>query len=142
MNMDDDAMYHGIRNAEDEAAHATWLEQHGPQAQTPAVTGVISSGTLRPQDLIPAFIATLEALDPQFAGLAALHEQLKGDMDWDSEDTADLIADLMDGIHDALPEGWAFGTVEGDGACFHIWEDEDYWVEMAERRIEDHLDGL
>jgi hypothetical protein len=104
-------------------------------------TEVISEGTLRPQDVIPAMMGLLERLD---AGRA---ERLRGEYDIDFEDSlegvdeevlSELWTELDTAINDELPEGFHFGASDGDGACFGVWsqyvtndpvvEDRKKWV--------------
>lgn len=92
----------------------------------------ISHGTLRPQDLIPAFIDALSSHFP------AAYEQImlapfplipafvqdEGDSSWwwDSEDAQYLLEDLLDRLNECAPEGFYFGTHPGDGSDFGFWE--------------------
>lgn len=96
--------------------------------ETPfALAGSISTGTLRDIDLIPRFMATLRTLDPATADtfteraqseLTVIAETGHGD--------GELVAELIDALDNAAPEGWSFGSHEGDGADFGFWRlDED-----------------
>ena len=96
-------------------------------------TGSVSSGTLRSVDLAPAFLSLLEDVDPNIIGTPRHDAFVKDvarivatDGEWDGE--GEVIASLDDHINAALPEGLRFGTIEGDGAEFGIWEydPEDY----------------
>jgi hypothetical protein len=92
----------------------------------PTITGVISEGTLRNSDLIPAFARVLATLDPNHPSgpeFVVQIEKIARTAAWDSEEADFLLADLQDGIAEAMPEGWHFGTHEGDGACFGIFQD-------------------
>ncbi len=88
------------------------------------LAGSISTGTLRPQDLIPRFFDTLAVVDP------TAHNTLNPDvhvalnqLDADEyTDVDDLLASLIDALDDAAPEGYRFGAHEGDGADFGFWE--------------------
>jgi hypothetical protein len=95
----------------------------------------ISHGTMRPQDLIPAFLGALESIDPdgyEQVMLAPFGVILAYVMDegeaspwWDSEDAADVVAQLFDTLDAAAPEGFYFGAHPGDGCDYGFWEIED-----------------
>lgn len=98
---------------------------------TPPITGSISHGTLRSEDLLPAFLATLGELDRDAAHALAFEvgETLMALFDGREgaeEDAGWLMERLDDRISEVLPPGWYFGTIEGDGADFGIWQDEEY----------------
>ena len=94
-------------------------------------TGTVSYGTLRPQDLIPAFIDALAEVAP------AAHEQLlalpfafipswveeEGDGCewWDSEECQWKLASLIEALEEHAPEGCYFGAHPGDGTDFGFW---------------------
>lgn len=98
-------------------------------------TGTISWGTLRPEDLIPAFMGELERRDPTAASavtneyseegwpysMAGLHY---GDpfADVQEELAPYLMEDLFNALNEAAPEGCYFGASEGDGTDFGYWE--------------------
>ena len=88
---------------------------------TPAITGSISHGTLRSQDLGVAFLTTLQILDP--AAAATLDLVALG-IDWDSDEGAELLDSLEEAINETLPEGWHFGAHEGDGSDLGIWQED------------------
>ena len=105
------------------------------QIDPPAITGSVSHGTLRSEDLLPAFLATLFILDPKHDSMAVLRDEVDDVLarlaadpldDKANEDASELINEvLIDAINDALPRGWYFGANEGDGADFGVWQDED-----------------
>jgi hypothetical protein len=95
------------------------------------VSNSISHGTLRQEDLIPTFTATLKLLAPE----PTIRE---ADLIAEAEGWADTPADLLDSalhaenggyilneLTDALdnlaPEGFYFGAHEGDGSDFGFW---------------------
>jgi hypothetical protein len=92
---------------------------------TPTITGPISEGTLRSEDLLPAFLNTLAALRPTDDltndRIAVADALLRISEDRDHWLASEVIIDLDDKINAALPYGWYFGANEGDGACFGIW---------------------
>ena len=90
-------------------------------------TGPVSEGTLLATDLAPAFLSLLEDVDPNIIGTPRHDAFVKDvarivatDGEWDGE--GEVIASLDDHINAALPEGLRFGTIEGDGACWGVFE--------------------
>lgn len=110
---------------------------------------IVSEGTLRPEDLIPAFAEALRerrgeivraagrSLTPRQAVLVKWIDQVLeviypwlNDPEyfrvamacWHLEDLTDLLADLLG---EAAPEGYYFGAHEDDGACFGFWPIDD-----------------
>jgi hypothetical protein len=92
----------------------------------------ISNGTLRTQDLIPAYLRALRELAPaayqQIAvpgcGFSAFPSYAQEDSDsdwWHSDDAYSLLESLSDALSENAPEGFYFGAHEGDGACFGFW---------------------
>lgn len=84
--------------------------------------GTVSHGTLRPEDLIPKFGEALRDLSPRHWRLFVRDQ---------SDDMQENVVQLMDLLDLAAPEGYHFGTHEGDGSDFGFWKDED-----------DNLDGV
>lgn len=92
----------------------------------------IIHGTLRPQDLIPAFLDALSVAGPDayaqlvmgpFGAVPAYVFDEGDDSDWwTSEAATDLIAQLEEALNEAAPEGHYFGSHPGDGADFGFWE--------------------
>ena len=97
--------------------------------------GTVSHGTMRPQDLIPAFLDILRDVD------GAAHEQYmlmpfgpvpshvmdEGDDSewWQSEDALWILQDLFDALDAASPEGFYFGAHPGDGSDYGFWRIEE-----------------
>lgn len=98
-------------------------------------TGTVIEGTLRPQDLIPAFLDALREANPD--GYAQLviapfgpvpsYVMDEGDSSgwWDSEDASALIESLTEALDESAPEGYYFGAHPGDGSDFGFWRIED-----------------
>ena len=84
--------------------------------------GSVSCGTLRPEDLIPAFADVLESLDANGA-YAALVREAGESMDIDAQDS--ILDDLRDALESFAPPYGYFGTLEGDGADFGFWPSHD-----------------
>jgi len=75
--------------------------------------GSVSTGTLRIEDLIPAFRNALAATGN--SGSLALHEP--------PVDDRDELATLEIALQEACPPFVYFGSLEGDGADFGFWVD-------------------
>lgn len=98
---------------------------------------VVSAGSLRPQDLIPAWLDTLRELAPAAydqlmtpgAGFPAVPSYADEDHDsewWQSDECSWLLNEtLFDALNEHAPEGYHFGSHEGDGACFGFWRTEE-----------------
>ena len=96
-------------------------------------TGSVSTGTLRAQDLAPAFFDLLGDVNPDLVG-TDWWEQMQRDVarivasGGDLENAPEIIERIEDEINYWLPEGLYFGAHEGDGSDFGIWQDEiNYW---------------
>ena len=101
-----------------------------PEVRETLKNEIISSGTHRPQDLIPAFFAVLEQVAPALAH--RLEKPPPGALDddedpfWASDDAYFLLnEDLFNWLQVVAPEGFYFGSHPGDGACFGFWEIEE-----------------
>ena len=86
--------------------------------------GSISSGTMRAEDLIPAFIAAIPDDDRR-----ASYEMELAALDFEDGDQQEDMDDLLDRLFDVLgeycPEGYYFGAHPGDGADYGVWAVED-----------------
>ena len=100
--------------------------------------GSVSHGTLRPQDLMPAFLSALADLRQPIPGNieATKYMEYVGDMFttaaideddefWDSEEVQFDMDDLIEALNNNLPPFVYFGTLEGDGSDFGFWVDRD-----------------
>ena len=94
--------------------------------------GILIEGTLRPQDLIPAFLDTLRQAAPAAydqvmfgAGHSFIPSYALGDEDadwWDSEDAFWALESLTEALDDrAQQDGMYFGPLETDPACWGFW---------------------
>lgn len=105
-----------------------------------APLGEVPSGTMRTEDLIPAFLDVLMMHAPaRYAELSA-DEPTWGDADDDYADPEDASAWLNDVLWPAMeelaPPFAYFGASEGDGACYGYWPDID-GLEQAARWNDD-----
>jgi len=84
---------------------------------------VLSSGTLRPEDLIPCFASALGSFLP-----ASLARDIRRWSAGGFEEylvpfaEAEILEQLDEELQRLAPEGCYFGAHEGDGACFGFWE--------------------
>ncbi len=92
----------------------------------------ISSGTLRPQDTIPAMLDALRELAPAAyeqvvspgCGFSAFPSYAQDDHSsewWQSDDCDSLVASLDDALNEHAPDGYHYGSNEGDGASLGFW---------------------
>jgi len=85
----------------------------------------VSHGTLREQDLIPAFEGVLDAAGVEYDRPQAVDKLLESQplTDEEMEEIGfylnETLFDLLNGI---APEGTCFGSHEGDGSDFGFWE--------------------
>jgi hypothetical protein len=94
-----------------------------PETRTYPPIGTVSEGTMRPEDLIPAFLGVIEQYAPdRYADLCADFD----DTAWDDVDL-EFLSEFLDelfGIMDEIAAPYTyFGASEGDGACYGFWPD-------------------
>jgi hypothetical protein len=103
---------------------------------------IVSSDTLRLEDLLPSYWSAVESLaqltgkaSPIAADTLADLEKLVGEdsseADWNDELACQLLEELTDCLQELAPCGFGFGSQEGDGACFGFWLSED-WQDAME----------
>ena len=86
--------------------------------------GSISTGTLRPEDLLPTFARELERHAPDHALVTAADDILNRlPDDWDGGGASELINQIQDELQNHCPPFVIFGSLEGDGADFGYWPD-------------------
>ena len=90
--------------------------------------GTVIHGTLRDEDLLPAFadeLVRVRASDTDHAVLVddARHPEV---FTTDTYTAADIVNDLMDALSEYAPAHIYFGSIEGDGADFGWWADLDF----------------
>lgn len=102
------------------------------------IEGTVIHGTLRPEDLIPAFWAALEDIAPEtaYARLDGTYgeeintanmgeEALERYREFYGQDAAQHLSEaiemLMDDLSANAAPGYYFGTLEGDGSDFGFW---------------------
>jgi len=99
--------------------------------------GTLIHGTLRDEDLLQAFSDELARIDePKFREVIKADAHLFAEsanltteeiVEELGEYVTDVINDLMDALNEYAPDGYYFGSIEGDGSDFGFWaiEDED-----------------
>lgn len=101
--------------------------------------GTVSHGTMRAEDLIPAFLSVLEDLapdryrsmisgdDPQDAAvIACLTVDGRGEITDDLlEHASEMLHWLFDELDTCAPDGYYFGSHPGDGSDYGFWQVED-----------------
>ena len=83
--------------------------------------GSISTGTLRPEDLLPTFARELERHAPDHAMVTAAYAIQV----YDDGGASELINEIQAELQNYCPPFVTFGTLEGDGADFGFWPDMD-----------------
>ena len=86
--------------------------------------GTVIHGTLRTQDLIPAFLKELNKTDDTLPAD-------EGDLWWYSEEAQEMVNYLIDELDEKSPPYTYFGASEGDGSAF------GYWPELSAYSVED-----
>lgn len=97
---------------------------------------IISEGTFRIQDLLPKYLNILRDIAPEeyqqlmipACGFSCIPSYVLEDEDdewWNSESAAFLMESIIDIISNHTPEGYYFGSHEGDGACIGFWSNSD-----------------
>ncbi len=105
--------------------------------KTQYILGSVSSGTMREEDLIPAFLDCLEQLDP------AMKDHYKSEVEEieameDEDEKLDAMSmflneDLFNALDQYAPPYFYFGSHPGDGADYGFW--------LSDESLED-FDGL
>ena len=81
--------------------------------------GSISTGTLKPADLMATYESTLEAMLSPTDFSIAIESIYRHDED------SDMVCAYEDALQALCPPFVYFGTLEGDGADFGFWPDRD-----------------
>lgn len=114
-----------------------------------ATFGSMSSGTMRPEDLIPVFGEALEWLangtNPDHAALAEQASDYDRELiTEETQDEDDLLHELFEALQEYAPAYAYFGASEGDGADYGYWLSPDFEHEFEGAKISDpaELDSL
>lgn len=91
--------------------------------------GSISSGTMRPEDLIPAFLYALEHQDKRTRAhynlCRSINARIGNDDYYGSEDSDFDLEALCDALDSYAPEGFYFGSHPGNGSDYGFWLSEE-----------------
>jgi len=103
---------------------------------TPTINESISHGTLRTQDLLPAFIDAVRDYAPSHyeaimvAPFSFIPDHVLDEGDdaewWDSEEARWKLDELTDILNEHAPDGCYFGSHEGDGSDFGFWQAQEF----------------
>lgn len=107
--------------------------------------GSISSGTMRPEDLIPTFAGELQWLTPverttEESNLLAEADALETDGDGyyiDAEAADEILESLWEALNEHAPAYGYFGAQDGDGACYGFWLSECFEQEFEGLKVND-----
>lgn len=96
----------------------------------------LSWGTHNPAHLAAKFLPVIKELNPEkYAEITKEYPDIEqraqddGDPLWSSEDASQIVSDMFDALEAVAPEGYYFGSTEGDGSDFGFWSDPDYQPE-------------
>ena len=108
--------------------------------------GTVIHGTMREEDLIPAFLDELERLNPERAASYRneIPEEALEDPEndwWSSEEAYWVLEELFEALDEYAPPYVYFGANEGDGSDYGFWIDRYSLQEAIENdevlRVED-----
>lgn len=108
---------------------------------TYAPIGSVSSDTMRPEDLIPAFISALDDIKEQLSlsakrgeeleavnrvaeiddFLAKIERRMEDELYYEGEEADHDLDELFEKLDEFAPPYCYFGAHEGDGACYGFW---------------------
>jgi hypothetical protein len=103
--------------------------------------GSVSTGTMRPEELVPAFISELKRQKP----LARRHRRLLREINtrmhsadyFELEDADFDMEELTDALNEYAPTGFYFGSHPGDGADFGWWLSECFAEDFDGLKVSD-----
>ena len=107
--------------------------------------GSVIHATLRPENLLGAFLFALEDAGSSKAsrfnadlielgfghsqcGVCGMGNREEWPEGFDDDTAQEIIADMMDALNDIAPDGYYFGAHEGDGSDFGFWPLSDWIV--------------
>lgn len=83
--------------------------------------GSVISGTMRAEDLGPAFTKVLADYAPELLTNPEDPGVSLAGVDWTGDDVGDLMEHLWDALDAIAPPGCYFGSHPGDGTDFGFW---------------------
>jgi hypothetical protein len=87
--------------------------------------GTVSEGTMRNEDLIPAFMDALKGLECKSGAMAEISARMEDDSYYESEDADYDLEVLFDLLQTYAPLYCYFGAHSGDGSDYGFWPDID-----------------
>jgi len=103
--------------------------------------GSVSSGTMRPEDLIPSFIWQLQHQEPCHRERSKLCTAISKRMDEDnyfaSEDADYDLDSLFDALNEYAPAYLYFGAHPGDGSDYGFWLSEGFAEDFDGLKVSD-----
>jgi hypothetical protein len=90
--------------------------------------GTVIHGTMRREDLIPAFLEELKSISEEMydAYLRNYPNYSTDESFMNSEDADCMLQDLFDELDSYAPKGMMFNSHPGDGSDYGFWVDPDY----------------
>lgn len=92
------------------------------------IGSLVDYASLRPQDLLPAFMDLLRSVDaPEYEQLLVNHAvpsyALEDDSSdwWNSDNCNYLMQEIQDDLNYYAPDGYYFGASDGNGSDFGVW---------------------
>lgn len=85
----------------------------------------VSHGTMRCQDLIPAFMDVIRDTPEYLQVMNIIPTYVQNDEKtewWNSENAADFLNSLFDILDMYAPKGYYFGSHPGDGSDYGYWQ--------------------
>jgi hypothetical protein len=83
--------------------------------------GTVSRATMRPEDLIPAFLDVLPKSSPVRLDIESRLPTGDDESYFDSEESSWDLESLFDALNDMAPPYCYFGAHEGDGSDYGFW---------------------
>ena len=127
-----------------EAARAVRAELVKPGRRRRVNIGSVSTGTMRPEDLIPAFIDELRAQQPLSQPIRRELRDIERSMSradyFEAADTSEDLNYLFDALNTFAPEGFYFGAHPGDGADYGFWLSDDFIEDFDGLKVSDLSD--
>lgn len=99
--------------------------------------GSVSSGTMRPDDLIPEFAYTLHQLAKRAGRVREFRALLKECESYTPDDAPDIVNDLFDALQEFAPPYFYFGAHPGDGSDYGFWMYEDMQSDFDGLQVSD-----
>jgi hypothetical protein len=96
---------------------------------------IVSSDTLRTEDLLVRYWSAAETIGADLCTVLPALEHLVGpdsrEADWSDDMAEGCLLQLTDILQDGAPDGFYFGSHDGDGALFGFWLEDD-WSDALE----------